>query len=180
MKTHRANNVGGESVCWGAGSCSCRFWLTLSPVAFASSNNISEHRNCLSHSIHFEVNALKSIFFSFYIIQKRGTFKGASACCPWEISSAAKISTFSRKQWSGFEVYGRKRISLGVGLVRTGSACERLGDGFHITAHSVCTRHLADRAGYTAEHPQWQNKCVGVSVRMKIETWENNGWIPIS
>lgn len=81
------------------------------PWAFTSSNYISEHLDCLFHSIHFEMKALSLFSFPFTWYKKR-TFKGALPCCPWEISSTSNISSFEKKQWCGFRVYRGNRNSL--------------------------------------------------------------------
>ena len=57
--------VGGAAL-GGVGTCS---W------AFTSSNYISEHLDCLFHSIHFEMKALSLVSFPFHMVQKRGLFK---------------------------------------------------------------------------------------------------------
>lgn len=68
----------------------------IKPEAFASSNYISEHPDCLIHSFHYEMKAVSFHSFPFTLHKKR-TFIGTHPSCPWEISSTSNIQSFEGK-----------------------------------------------------------------------------------
>lgn len=68
----------------------------IKPEAFASSNYISEHPDCLIHSFHYEMKAVSFHSFLFTLHKKR-TFIGTHPSCPWEISSTSNIQSFEGK-----------------------------------------------------------------------------------
>lgn len=68
----------------------------IKPEAFASSNYISEHPDCLIHSFHYEMKAVSFHSFPFTLHKKR-TFIGTHPSCPWEISSTSNIQSFEEK-----------------------------------------------------------------------------------
>lgn len=104
------------------GSCTIVFLQVLAhikPSAFTSSNYISEHLDCLFHSIHFEMKALSLSFFSFHMVLLKVPF-------PVALEKSQVLQTFKPLRRNNSAVSGctvRTEI-LCVRLVHTSSVTE--------------------------------------------------------